>query len=94
MHTRQLIAHDARQDAHDRIQQDQRRRLAAGENIVADRDLLELAPVDHPLVDAFETPADDDQRLARPQVARTRSCVSGRPRGLIRRRGRSLPVEA
>ena len=57
---RLLIAHDAGQQAHDRVEQDHRRRFAARKHVVADRDFLELACLDDPFVDALEAAADDD----------------------------------
>jgi len=64
MQARLLVPHDARQHADNGIEQDHRRRLAAGEDIVADGDFLELARIDHPLVHAFETAADDHRAWA------------------------------
>ena len=67
-----LVAHDARQQTHDGIKQHQRRRLAAGQNVIADRHFLEPTRVDHTLVDALETPAEDDDTGPGGQFAHTR----------------------
>ena len=64
--------------------------LAAGEHIIADRNLFEIARFDHPLVDAFETAADERRRRRRAASSRTRACVSGLPRGLMSKRGRAI----
>ena len=66
---RHRIAHDARQQPHDRVEQNQRRRLAAGQDIVADRNLLQGTRLDHPLVDAFEAAADDQCTRPNRQLA-------------------------
>ena len=42
MVARELVAHDAGQQPHDGVEQHQRGRLAAGQDVVADRDFLEL----------------------------------------------------
>ncbi len=66
---RTVLAHHAGDQPHAGIEQDQRRHLAAREDVVADRDLGQPAPLDHPLVDTLETSADDDDALARHPVA-------------------------
>src|SRR5713226_4028484 len=57
---RRLLAHDPRQEPDAGVQQDESRDLPAREHVVADRDLLELATLDHTLVDALEAAAEDD----------------------------------
>ncbi len=70
--TRFFLAHDAGQQAHNRIEQYQRRGLAAREHVIANGDLFQIARFDQPLVDTLKAPAND--RGARPsgQVADAR----------------------
>lgn len=69
MHAGKIVAHNARQDTDDGVKKRQRRRLTAGEDVIADRHFLEPARLDHPLVDTFETAADDDRTFTRCQFA-------------------------
>ena len=71
MHAGKIVAHDARQDADDGIKKRQRRRLTTGEDVIADRHFLQPARLDHPLVDAFETAADDDRAFSSRQFTHT-----------------------
>ncbi|EGE57287.1 hypothetical protein RHECNPAF_4460059 [Rhizobium etli CNPAF512] len=64
MQAGKIVAHHAGQDADDRIEHDQRRRLAAGQHVVTDRDFFQSACFDHPLVDALEAAADDNDAVA------------------------------
>ena len=52
------VADDAGQQAHAGVEQRDRRRLAAREHEIAEADLLEPVRLDHALVDAFETAAE------------------------------------
>ena len=67
--------------------------FAAGQHVVADRDLFEPRGLDDPLVDALEPAADDDDAGAGRQLAHA-ACVSGLPRGLISSRGRGSSAGA
>ena len=55
------IAHDAGQEPDDRIENDDCRSLAAGEDIIADRDFFEIPGLDQPFVHPFETSAKQDR---------------------------------
>ena len=55
-----LRAHDAGHQPHAGIDQRHGGDLAAGQHVIADRDLFESARLDHPLVDALEAAADHD----------------------------------
>ena len=83
-----LLAHDAGQQPDAGVEQRQRGDLAAGQHVIADRDFLEAARRDHPLVDALEAAAQDDGAGAGGELGAPGACVSGAPRGLISRRGR------
>ena len=52
--------------------------FAAGEDVIADRDFLERTCLDHPLIDAFEAAAHDDDAAVRAASASTRACVKRR----------------
>ena len=54
------VAHDAGQQPHDRVEQRDRGRLAAGQDEVADGDLLQPSAIDDALVYPFEASAQDD----------------------------------
>jgi hypothetical protein len=45
----------------DRVDQDHRRQLAAGQDVIADRDLPVHAVLNEPLVHAFVAAGDEDQ---------------------------------
>ena len=64
-----LISHDARKKPHDRVEYDLRRSLAAGQDIVADGDLFEVARLDDAFIDAFEAAANDHHAVAGCQFA-------------------------
>ncbi len=81
-----LVAHDAGKQAHDRIEQRQRRGFAARQDEVAERDFLEVARVDDALVDALEATADDDRARAGRELRAPGPGSAGVPRGLIARR--------
>ena len=57
-----LGADDAGQEAHHRVDQRDRRRLAPGEHDIAEADFLDAVELHDPLVDAFETAAEQGQR--------------------------------
>src|SRR5262252_10211170 len=59
LQTRSLLAHHAGQQPHAGVEQDEGRDLAARKHVIADRKLLEAAPLDQALVDALETAAED-----------------------------------
>src|SRR5260370_28324140 len=60
LRARGLLAHDAGEEANARIEQDQGCDLSTRERVIADRNFLECAAFDQPLVDAFEAAAEDD----------------------------------
>ena len=70
------------------IEDDHRAKLAAGEDIVADRDRFERPRFEDPLVESLEAAAEEDRRPRRPPISRTRACVSGAPRGVSASIGR------
>ena len=84
----------ARDQPHARLDRHHRRRLAAGEDRVADGDLLEPAGVEHPLVHPLEPAAEDDQSRRRRPAPCTRAWVRGRPRALMYKSGRPRPLDA
>ena len=57
---RGFLAHDAGKQPHAGIEQHHGGDLAAGQHVIADRDLFEAARLDDALVDALEAAADDD----------------------------------
>ena len=59
------MAHDAGDEAHASVEQGERGDLAARQDVVADRDLLEPTRGDDPLVDALEAPANERDARAR-----------------------------
>src|SRR5689334_24410767 len=68
---RSLFAHDAGQKANARVEQDESRELAARQDVIAHRNLLDVAALDHALIDPFETPADENDAI----TARDRKSV-------------------
>ena len=54
------VAERARQKSDDGVQDHRRAKLAAREDVVADRELQVAEVVGHPLIDALITPADKD----------------------------------
>src|SRR5262249_57408583 len=60
LRARGLFAHDAGEEPHAGIEQDQGCDLPAREHVIADRHFLKPAAFDEPLVDAFEAAAEDD----------------------------------
>ena len=63
-------AEHAGDQPHHGFEQHHRGDFAAGQHIVADRDFLEIARLDHALVDPLEPPADDHRARSRRQRAR------------------------
>src|SRR5450830_1644642 len=66
---RGLLAHDARQQPDAGVEHAKRRDFPAGEHEIAERDFLQGARRDQPLVDALEAGADDHNALARGQLS-------------------------
>ena len=89
-------AHHTRQQTDDGIQQDQRSGFATRQNVIAEADFFHLARVDHALVDAFVTAAQQDHAVAagesapRPPARNAGRAASGTASAVHRRR-RSLP---
>ncbi len=67
---RRLVAQDSRQQSGDRLDHDQRRAFAAGEDEIADRHLAVAQMVGDPLVDALVPTADQREAVARRQLPR------------------------
>ena len=65
---RRLVAHDARHQPRHRLDHDERRGLAAGEDEVADRQLAVAEMVGDPLVDALVATADQREPVARREL--------------------------
>lgn len=61
-------AHDPGDEARHALDDDHRRYLAARDDVVTDRDGLELVCVDHTLVDSFVAPADERHRRFRGEL--------------------------
>ena len=76
-----LLAHDAGNQPHAGVDQRQRRDLAAGQHVIAERDFLELARRDQPLVDALEAAADDDRAGAAAPARRRAPASAARRAG-------------
>ena len=74
---RRFLAHHAGNEPHAGVEQGERGDLAARQHIVADRHLDEAARLDHPLVDALEARAEDDEARAPPPIARACACLNG-----------------
>src|SRR6185437_504879 len=68
------VADNAGQQANDRIEQRDRRRLATREDEIAEAELFDLMRLDHALVDAFEAAAE--QPHARPFGQRSNARLS------------------
>src|SRR4030095_5038873 len=62
-------AHCPGEEANASVEDHHRAKLAAGENIVADRDRFEVTRLEDPLVEALEAPAEQDHSFARRQLA-------------------------
>ncbi len=67
---RGLAPQGARHEPRHRVDEDDRRRLAAREHVVADGDLVGRQSLRHALVHALVTAADDDDLLGRPPTPR------------------------
>src|SRR5579885_253759 len=59
---RSLVADNPWDQAHDRVGQHQRRKLASSQDVVPYRDLVIDAILDEALIDALVVPANDDER--------------------------------
>ncbi|MEI9895718.1 MAG: hypothetical protein WDN28_18000 [Chthoniobacter sp.] len=61
-----FIAEHPRQQPHYRIGEDRRGNRAIGQNVIANGNLLIHEMIDHPLVDPFVVPAEQDEMRPRP----------------------------
>src|SRR5262245_24976801 len=68
---RRLVVDRPRQEAGDGVDDDERRQLTAGEDVVTDRE-LEVEQVADPLVDALVARADEDEVRPRGELRRSR----------------------
>ena len=83
------LAHHAGQQADAGVEHGERRDLAAGQDVVADRDFVRSRAS----ITRSSTPSKRAQTMTRPGPAahsRAWACVNGLPRGLISRRGRGI----
>src|SRR5215472_2526856 len=60
LRARGLLAHDAGEEPHAGVEQDEGRNLPTRKHVIADRNLLEATPLDQALIDALEATAEDD----------------------------------
>src|SRR3954470_11496236 len=74
-------AHYPGKQAHASIEDDHRSKLAAGEDIVADRDLFERPRFEDPLVESLETPGQQDHAFTGGELAHTGLRQRRSPRG-------------
>ncbi len=68
------IAHHARQEPHNSIEQHDGRSLSARQDVIADRNFLEIARFNDALIHAFETTAQNDRARPVGQFAHALLC--------------------
>src|SRR6202012_4761796 len=65
------------------VKQHQRRQFATGQHVIADTDLLDISPLDDPLVDPFVTAATEHYSITTSKAPRIRLGEPPSPRGQV-----------